>query len=72
MTIVKKLLVSDDEIEKLRDVAELLDQLDEAMTDDIFTFHYPKPAFYGEDLRDLAKYLETFRDKEQKKELKDL
>lgn len=66
MTIVKKLLVSDDEIKKLHEVADLLDQLEEASEDDIFTFDYPKPTFYGEDLRDLAKFLETFRDEEQK------
>ena len=64
MTIIKKLLVSDEEINKLHDVADLLDQLEEASEDDIFTFDYPKPTFYGEDLRDLAKFLETFRDEE--------
>lgn len=66
MTIVKKLLVSDEEIKKLRDVADLLDQLEEASEDDIFTFDYPKPTFYGEDLRDLAEFLKTYRDDEQK------
>lgn len=66
MTIVKKLFVSDEEIQKLRDVADLLDQLDEAAEDDIFTFNYPKLAFYGEDLRDLAEFLKTYRDEEQK------
>lgn len=65
MTIVKKLLVSDEEIQKLRDVADLLDQLEEE-NDDIFTLYYPKPTFYGEDLRDLAQFLKTYRDNEQK------
>lgn len=64
MTIVKKLIVSDEEIQKLRDVADFLDQLDEAAEDDIFTFNYPKLAFYGEDLRDLAEFLKTYRDEE--------
>lgn len=65
MTIVKKLLVSDEEIQKLRDVADLLDQLEEE-NDDIFTLYYPKPTFYGEDLRDLAQFFKTYRDNEQK------
>lgn len=64
MTIVKKLIVTDDEIKELRDVADLLDQLEEASEDDIFTLDYPKPTFYGEDLRDLAQFLKTYRDKE--------
>lgn len=67
MTIVKRLLVNDDEIEKLRDVADLLDQLDEAVTDEIFPFQCPESTCYGENLRDLAKFLETFRDEEQKR-----
>ena len=64
MTIVKKLLVSDEEIQKLHEVADLLDQLEEASEDDIFTFDCPKPTFYGEDLRDLARFLKTYRDEE--------
>lgn len=63
MTIVKKLLVSDEEIKKLRDVADLLDQLEEE-NDDIFTLYYPKPTFYGEDLRDLAQFLKDYRDEQ--------
>lgn len=64
MTIVRKLIVSNEEIKKLRDVADLLDQLEEASEDDIFTFDYPKPTFCGEDLRDLAEFLKIYRDKE--------
>lgn len=64
MTIETKLLVSDEEIQKLRDVADLLDQLEEASEDDIFNFDYPTPTFYGEDLRYLAHFLKTYRDEQ--------
>ena len=65
MTIVSKILVSDEEIQKIKDVAELLDQIAEAKEDDVFYLDCNLPCD-GEDLRDLAQFLKTYRDEEQK------
>lgn len=65
MTIVSKILVSDEEIQEIKDVAELLDQIAEAKEDGVFYLDCSLPC-YGEDLRDLALFLKTYRDNEQK------
>ena len=65
MTIVSKILVSNEEIEKMYDVADLLDQLEEAKEDDVFYLDCPLPCD-GDDLRELAAFLVKFRDEEQK------
>ena len=65
MTIVSKILVSDEEIQKIKDVAELLDQIAEAKEDDVFYLDCNLPCD-GDDLRELASFLKIFRDKEQK------
>ena len=63
MTIVSKILVSNEEIEKMYDVAELLDQIAEQKEDDVFYLDCPLPCD-GDDLRELAAFLVKFRDEE--------
>ena len=63
MTIVSKILVSDEEIQKIKDVAELLDQIAKAKEDDVFYLDCNLPCD-GDDLRELASFLKIFRDKE--------
>ena len=65
MTIVSKILVSNEEIEKMYDVAEMLDQIAEQKEDDVFYFNCHLPCD-GNDLRELAAFLVKFRDEEQK------